>query len=675
MAEKKTEKDTDINIYDESRYTSGKFYRMYFNGSANLKFMNSGLRDMIGYSREEIHEKFGGRYIELIHPNDRHIYAEFLEKMASEERSLTVQYRIITKRGDLVRVSDTMTSQKRDDEGIWGFSVLTAAEDASADSSTIMDISDAVPCGIVRLTYEQYPSVLAVNSGMEDLLGVGCGKNNAFEDMKENIFFMIPFEYRQAFRDALNKAGKSENGVNLKMEIFRCDGSRVHVAAWLYKVKEGLRTVYQGVFMKSGVYLADPQQTLQRDFFNALTYVHDAVYELNIAENTVNCLCTEYPDVQNNIPGVRMFADDIAEYWCKRIPVPAQQKKFMDFFREALNNGFNDATPHSIDFSIDCSEFSSEQAENNSDKIRYYTGTFFKINEVLGVFCCLDMTSQKRKMAEEMACSNIMEFRLKDNIIMPLNVTAETQRFTGLSSEEITEAIENGADIDEFFSHCPLSSEEVRSIINGQLNAMKEYTVAYGDGRIEKRYACMVACGVDAADTYIHYAFRYNIVIPEKRNVQRKAGALKNNAAEDRKIVIRTFGYFDVFVDGRAVLFKSSKAKELLAVLVDRRGGYVSAREAINCIWEDEDSNKVTLARYRKVVMRLKQELEDNNIPDLVIHDKGKRCINLDIVKCDLYDYLSDKEKNRGLFNGVYMQNYSWSEFTLPELGSFSTIA
>ena len=38
-------------------------------------------------------------------------------------------------------------------------------------------------------------------------------------------------------------------------------------------------------------------------------------------------------------------------------------------------------------------------------------------------------------------------------------------------------------------------------------------------------------------------------------------------------IFIRTFGYFDVFVDGVPILFRSEKAKELLALLVDRRGG------------------------------------------------------------------------------------------------------
>ena len=116
------------------------------------------------------------------------------------------------------------------------------------------------------------------------------------------------------------------------------------------------------------------------------------------------------------------------------------------------------------------------------------------------------------------------------------------------------------------------------------------------------------------------------------------------------------------------VPFKSAKAKELLAVLVDRRGGYVSAGEAISYLWEEDAANKVTFARYRKVAMRLKNELEEYGISDIVITSGGKRCINQNLVQCDLYDYLSDKEKNRDLFRGTYMLNYSWGEFTQSEL-------
>ncbi len=44
------------------------------------------------------------------------------------------------------------------------------------------------------------------------------------------------------------------------------------------------------------------------------------------------------------------------------------------------------------------------------------------------------------------------------------------------------------------------------------------------------------------------------------------------------------------------------------------------------------------------------------------------RCVVLDKVECDLYQYLSGEEKYSQLFEGGYLTNYSWGETTLGEL-------
>ena len=59
---------------------------------------------------------------------------------------------------------------------------------------------------------------------------------------------------------------------------------------------------------------------------------------------------------------------------------------------------------------------------------------------------------------------------------------------------------------------------------------------------------------------------------------------------EGKRIVIRTFGYFDIFVDGETIPFSCKKAKELLALLVDRRGGFVTTGDAALLIYPVQDS-------------------------------------------------------------------------------------
>ena len=121
-------------------------------------------------------------------------------------------------------------------------------------------------------------------------------------------------------------------------------------------------------------------------------------------------------------------------------------------------------------------------------------------------------------------------------------------------------------------------------------------------------------------------------------------------------------------MSGTPIAFRNKKSKELFALLVDRKGGYVTSEEAIGFLWEDEPANTLTLSRYRKVALRLKSTLEEYGISDVVETVDGKRRIVLEKVDCDLYNYLSGREEYSQLFKGSYLTNYSWGENTLGDL-------
>lgn len=140
------------------------------------------------------------------------------------------------------------------------------------------------------------------------------------------------------------------------------------------------------------------------------------------------------------------------------------------------------------------------------------------------------------------------------------------------------------------------------------------------------------------------------------------------------KVAIRAFGYFDLFVNGQAIAFANEKSKEMLALLVDRKGGFVSSSEMVSYLWEDEPYDKRTQTRCRQVASRLKKVLDDNGIGDIIETVNGKRRIIPDKVDCDFFKYLSDKNKYRNLYSGSYMMNYSWGEMTIAELENDMTV-
>ena len=127
------------------------------------------------------------------------------------------------------------------------------------------------------------------------------------------------------------------------------------------------------------------------------------------------------------------------------------------------------------------------------------------------------------------------------------------------------------------------------------------------------------------------------------------------------RIEIRTFGYFDVFVDGRPIAFRSEKAKELLALLVDRRGGFVTSADIITALWEDEPITAQTRTRCRKVALRLNRALEANGAAHIMESVRGKRRIVPEAVSS------SDSSRRSG---SASAPSISWTSSDAARSGS-----
>jgi two-component SAPR family response regulator len=129
------------------------------------------------------------------------------------------------------------------------------------------------------------------------------------------------------------------------------------------------------------------------------------------------------------------------------------------------------------------------------------------------------------------------------------------------------------------------------------------------------------------------------------------------------KLFLRTFNAFDLFVNGVAVNFTSSKAKELLAILTDARGSYVTIDTAVGNLWPDKNS-ELGKRLYRDAVCRLRLTLKDADAENLVSFERARAVINTQYATCDLWDFM----KNGGIFSGRYMPQYDWSIITESSL-------
>jgi hypothetical protein len=138
-----------------------------------------------------------------------------------------------------------------------------------------------------------------------------------------------------------------------------------------------------------------------------------------------------------------------------------------------------------------------------------------------------------------------------------------------------------------------------------------------------------------------------------------------------RNIYVRTFGHFDVFVEGQPIMFKSAKAKELLAFLVDRRGGTVTTDQMISVLWENRPNDESTQNLCSKLVKTLRNELQASGAEEMLVVSRGNRRVDTDTFRCDLYEFLDGSEKVRNQYMGEYLLDYSWSETRTALLDRF----
>ncbi len=191
--------------------------------------------------------------------------------------------------------------------------------------------------------------------------------------------------------------------------------------------------------------------------------------------------------------------------------------------------------------------------------------------------------------------------------------------------------------------------------------------------RLKEMHPKMVLIYVTGYSQYIMDALKmkadYCIMKPyDKRDVEDALERAVLLSKRKKRIQVRMFDRFDLFVDGQAVYFSNAKAKELLAICMDRCGGNVTMEEAIDKLWPDRAYDEKVKRLYRKAVMNLMAILKSRGVEDLFMTGRGVCWIMKDMVECDYFTYLENPEKHRNLFKGEYLFDYSWGEETLAKL-------
>ena len=140
------------------------------------------------------------------------------------------------------------------------------------------------------------------------------------------------------------------------------------------------------------------------------------------------------------------------------------------------------------------------------------------------------------------------------------------------------------------------------------------------------------------------------------------------------RLRIHCFGNFDVFTtNGELIKFSRTKAKELFAYLVYRRGSSCSTRELAAVLFEDTEHSTKQMLYLQKIISSMMQTLREHNAADVIHKTYNAIALNHEAVDCDYYRFLKMDVPSINTYTGEFMSQYSWAEFVAGYLDRIST--
>lgn len=173
-----------------------------------------------------------------------------------------------------------------------------------------------------------------------------------------------------------------------------------------------------------------------------------------------------------------------------------------------------------------------------------------------------------------------------------------------------------------------------------------------------------------AVDAFAIHATGYLLKPVRVEDMRRELTFAYGSPHDDKGILLRaqTFGGFEVFVDDVALVFRRAKAKELLALLIDRHGAGVSAREASAVLWENATYGPSQRSYYQTAVAELRMTLNAAGAGDVLVKSWNSLAIDPTRIDCDSYRFAAGDPQAVNQYRRDYLPAYAWAEFSIGAL-------
>ena len=172
-----------------------------------------------------------------------------------------------------------------------------------------------------------------------------------------------------------------------------------------------------------------------------------------------------------------------------------------------------------------------------------------------------------------------------------------------------------------------------------------------------------------ALEAFSIHATGYLLKPIQKEDLKRELTFLYGEEPKaEKRIRVQTFGNFEVWIDGEILTFGRQKSKELFAYLVERKGAGVTTREACAVLFEDGNYDRTRKSYFQTIVSDMRNTFKKLGLEDVIWKAYNSLAVNIEKIECDYYRFLAGDVKAINRYQGEFMMNYSWAEFSVAEL-------
>ena len=149
---------------------------------------------------------------------------------------------------------------------------------------------------------------------------------------------------------------------------------------------------------------------------------------------------------------------------------------------------------------------------------------------------------------------------------------------------------------------------------------------------------------------------------------------LRNPVEKNMKVTrlkVKCFGNFDVFSDGKPIVFKRQREKELLAYLICLKGASASRNEICAAVFDEYFTPEKAILNFKTIFSSLRKDLTRLGFGDILIHNSNSYAVDTSLLDCDYYDYLTGVADESNSYHGEFMNQYSWAESYIYSLENY----